>query len=178
MAGGRSRVIRVVHVVRVLVSWRALRYSGAMSSARGGKQAGGRGNVIRVVRAGSVLIAGRLVRRSERAGRHHPCRDGKQASKRAGVFSRNMRCRPFFARLWNISSIYGYRRVLIIPRVPLAFFSLISKLGRSRPRYIVVRRPPASFHLSALPARRSACLIVPSPRFSSSRSGMGRSVGQ
>lgn len=126
----RGDVIHVVHVVRVLISWRAwraLRYGGASSSMSWCKQAGklgGGGVVLPPSRLG--VSWGRLV--SSRPG--GPCVGEyggaysivirtviSQASRRRR--SRVSPRRPVFARLPNISSIYGYRRVLIIPGFPL-----------------------------------------------------------
>lgn len=122
----RGDVIHVVHVVRVLISWRvwrALRYGGASSSMSWCKQAGKRGGGGVVLPPSRLGVSwGRLV--SSRPG--GPCVGEyggaysivirtviSQASRRRR--SRVSPRRPVFARLPNISSIYGYRRVLIIP---------------------------------------------------------------
>lgn len=79
----------------------------------GDKQAGDVVHVVHVVRTGSVLIAGRLIPSERTSGASSSVLGGKQTG--GGVFLRDVRGHPVFARLKNISSIYGYRRVLIIP---------------------------------------------------------------
>ena len=155
MAGGRDRVVHVVHVVRVLISWRTLRYGGGVVIRSGGKQAGRRGDTVHVVRAeaGSVLIAGRLVRRNGQAGYRHPCRVG---SKQAGACSLGICDAVPSLPAWRTSVRYmDTAWFSSSPWVPLVFFSLISKLGRFRPRYIVVR------HLVIVPCSCPSPPVVP-----------------
>ena len=71
----------------------------------------------------------------------------------------DMRGRPVFARLANISSIYGYRGGVHHPRA-LALLSLISKLGRHRPAHIVIR--PSRYRV--MPLVLSSVIVSSRPR--------------